>query len=51
NLAAKALLPESVRNNRGIFPTPEQEARVAFLPERKDLMLLIDKLWTEFKLE
>ncbi len=51
SLAAKAMLSPDVQKNTGIFPTPAQEERVAFMPERKDLMLLIDKLWTEFKLE
>ena len=50
NLKARELLDKEIRENPVVFFSKEQEKKAVFIPERKDLMLLLDRGWTELKL-
>ncbi len=50
NLKAQAMLSDEIRKNPGVFPPASVMKKTSFIPERKDLMLLIDKEWTKLKL-
>jgi spermidine/putrescine transport system substrate-binding protein len=49
NEAAKALLPEEVLNNPGIYPPQETFERLQWIEDVGDALELYDRIWTEFK--
>jgi spermidine/putrescine transport system substrate-binding protein len=49
NLAAIALLPEKVRNNRTAYPTPEDLARGEFQVDVGDALPIYEKYWQRLK--
>jgi spermidine/putrescine transport system permease protein len=49
NAAAVRLLPEALRANRAIFPTPDVLARAELLEDVGEAVVLYDRLWTEVK--
>lgn len=49
NNAAKALLAKSFAENAGIFPSAEIQKKLSYIVDKKELMLLMDREWTELK--
>jgi putrescine transport system substrate-binding protein len=49
NAAATALLEEELRNNPGVYPTPEVKARLQpNLTKSADFTRLLNRAWTRF---
>lgn len=49
NEAAKALLPEDMLNNPGIYPDAETMKQLQWIEDVGDALTLYDRIWTEFK--
>ncbi len=49
NNAAKALLAKNFAEDTGMFPTAEQQKKFSYIVDKKELILLMDREWTELK--
>ena len=49
NAAARALLPEAVRGDPGIYPPPEVMRRLQFIGSIEPFSKLYDEIWTQIK--
>lgn len=51
NAKTRELVYPQIRDNPGIFPGAPVMARLSFIPERPELLKVMDRLWTELKSE